>query len=108
MCMISSRAAACRSSNNWWEDHDVLVTPASFQPGWPLGATIGPAEVGTLLAPFSLSGQPALCLPLHHTESGLPVGVQFVGRQASDEMLLRLAQDLQAAHDWTQRRPPIS
>ena len=100
--------AAVAPIHAWWEDHDVLVTPASFQPAWPLGATIGPAEVGTLLAPFSLSGQPALCLPLHHTESGLPVGVQLVGRRGSDEVLLRLVQDLQAAHDWTARRPPIT
>jgi amidase len=94
--------------HEWWEDHDVLVTPASFQPAWPLGAAIGPSQVGTLLAPFSLTGQPALSLPLHHTDEELPVGVQLVGRRGSDEVLLRLAQDLQAAHDWTSRRPPTS
>lgn len=94
--------------HTWWVDHDVLVTPASFQPAWPLGTAIGPAQVGTLLAPFSLSGQPALSLPLHHTDDGLPVGVQLVGRRGSDEVLLRLAQDLQAAYDWTARRPPTS
>jgi amidase len=94
--------------HTWWEDHDVLVTPASFQPAWPLGAAIGPAQVGTLLAPFSMTGQPALSLPLHRTDDGLPVGVQLVGRRGSDEVLLRLAQDLQAAHDWTARRPPTS
>jgi amidase len=94
--------------HTWWEDHDVLVTPASFQPAWPLGTAIGPAQVGTLLAPFSLTGQPALSLPLHQTDDDLPIGVQLVGRRGSDEVLLRLAQDLQAAHDWTARRPPIS
>jgi amidase len=92
----------------WWEDHDVLVTPASFQPAWRLGAAIGAAQEGTLLAPFSVTGQPALSLPLHHTNDDLPIGVQLVGRRGSDEVLLRLAQDLQAAHDWTARRPPIS
>lgn len=91
----------------WWDEYDVLVTPTSFQPAWPLGAVVGPAQVGTLLAPFSLTGQPALSLPLHQTDEGLPVGVQLVGRPGSDEVLLRLAQDLQAAHDWTERRPPI-
>jgi amidase len=85
-----------------------VVTPASFQPAWPLGAAIGPAQVGTLLAPFSLTGQPALSLPLHRTNNVLPVGVELVGRRGSDEVLLRLAQDLQAAHDWTARRPPTS
>ena len=52
--------------------------------------------MGTLLAPFSLTGQPSISLPLHHTDEGLPVGVQFVARPGGDEILLRLAEDLRA------------
>jgi Asp-tRNA(Asn)/Glu-tRNA(Gln) amidotransferase A subunit family amidase len=62
--------------------------------------------MGTLLAPFSLSGQPALSLPLHRTPEKLPVGVQIVGRAGDDETLLALAEQLQAASDWTLLRPP--
>jgi amidase len=91
----------------WWDRHDILVTPTTFQPPWPLGGNPGPVECGTLVAPFSLTGQPALSLPLHHTRDGLPVGVHLVGRRGADEVLLRLAQDLQAAADWTTRRPPV-
>jgi amidase len=91
----------------WWSDHDLLVTPATFEVAWPLGSKAGP-EKGTLLAPFSLTGQPALSLPLHQSPDGLPVGVQLVGRPGADEVLLRLAQDLQAAADWTRRRPPVA
>jgi amidase len=91
----------------WWNHYDILVTPTTFQPAWPLGSDAGFVELGTLLAPFSLTGQPALSLPLHVTDEGLPVGVQLVGRMDSDEMLLRLAEELQAAHDWTSRRPPL-
>jgi amidase len=92
----------------WWDDHDLLVTPATFQPAWPLGGRPGPREIGTLAAPFSLTGQPALSLPLHHSAEGLPVGVQIVGRRGADEVLLRLASDLQEVEDWTSRRPPLS
>ena len=92
----------------WWDDHDLLVTPATFRPAWPLGGRPGPREIGTLAAPFSLTGQPALSLPLHRTAGGLPVGVQIVGRRGADEILLRLASDLQEVDDWTARRPPIS
>lgn len=99
--------AAVASIHYWWRDFDLLVTPASFQPAWPLGTLAGPSEMGTLLAPFSLSGQPALSLPLHQTESGLPIGVQVVGRRGADEMLLSLAEQLQEAHDWTVRRPQL-
>jgi amidase len=90
----------------WWDDHDLLVTPSTFQPAWPLGGDPGPREMGTLLAPFSLTGQPALSLPLHRTGDGLPVGVQIVGRRGADALLLRLAAELEAATDWTRHRPP--
>jgi amidase len=63
--------------------------------------------MGTLLAPFSLTGQPALSLPLHQTEDGLPVGIQLVGGLGADELLLRLAEDLQTVADWTTRRPRL-
>jgi amidase len=89
----------------WWSTFDVLVTPSTFRTAWPLGGSAGPAEMGTLVAPFSLSGQPALSLPLHWSEDGLPVGVQLVGAVGADELLLRLALDLHEASDWTARRP---
>ena len=89
----------------WWDEYDLLATPATFQPAWPLGGDPGPREMGTFLPPFSFTGQPALSLPLHETEDGLPVGVQLVGRRSSDEVLLRLAEELQVAVDWSVRRP---
>ena len=76
----------CRAPPTWWHDHDLLITPSTFQLAWPLGGEPGPRELGPLAAPFSLSGQPSLSLPLHH-ERGLPVGVQIVGRPGSDPPL---------------------
>lgn len=98
-------AAAVAEIPGWWDDHDLLVTPTTFQPAWPLGGNPGPRELGTLLAPFSLSGQPALSLPMGMADDALPVGAQIVGRHGSDGVLLRLAEELQAVHDWTARRP---
>ena len=45
--------------DGWFDRYDVLITPATFMSSWPLGGTPGFAEVGSLLAPFSLSGHPA-------------------------------------------------
>jgi amidase len=98
--------AAVGPVQSWWDDHDLLVTPSTFEPAWPLGGSPGPRQLGTLAAPFSLTGQPALSLPLHHTDDGLPVGVQIVARRGADELLLRLAVELQRAADWTVRHPP--
>jgi amidase len=57
------------------------------------------AAMGTLLAPFSLSGQPALSLPLHWSGERLPIGLQLVGAPGADETLLALAEALQAVFD---------
>jgi amidase len=99
--------AAVASMATWWSVYDILITPSTFQPAWPLGGNPGVAEVGTLAAPFSLTGQPAMSLPLHHTDDGLPIGVQFVARTGADELLLALAEQLQRASGWLEQRPPL-
>lgn len=96
---------AAASILQWWDDYDVLVTPTTFQPSWPLGGRPGLAEVGTLAAPFSLTGQPAMSVPVHRTAGGLPVGAQLVGRRGADGDLLGLAAQLQVLTRWTDRRP---
>ena len=90
----------------WWDAFDLLLTPSTFQPAWPLGGRPGPAELGSLAAPFSLSRQPSLSVPAGFSPDGLPVGVQLVARRGNDELLLALAERLEEADDWTTRRPP--
>jgi amidase len=57
---------------------------------------------------WNVTGQPAISLPLHQTESGLPVGVQFVGPPANEEMLISLAAQIEAAQPWSDRRPALA
>jgi Asp-tRNA(Asn)/Glu-tRNA(Gln) amidotransferase A subunit family amidase len=54
------------------------------------------------------TGRPAISLPLHWTADGLPMGVQFVGRLRAEELLLRLARQLEQAAPWEHRRPDVS
>ncbi|MBA3780919.1 MAG: amidase [Nocardioides sp.] len=53
----------------------------------------------------NLTGRPAISVPLHWTDAGLPLGVQFVGRLGADGDLLRLAAQLEEAQPWVQRYP---
>jgi len=57
--------------------------------------------------PFNASGQPAISLPLHETSSGLPIGIQFVGRDQDEATLLRLAGQLEEALPWKDRKPAL-
>lgn len=103
----------------WWEDDfDVLVTPMLGTPPPELGVLVSPDgdlgpvvetldRVAPFASSFNITGQPAVSLPLHWTDSGLPVGVQFVAKLGREDVLLRLAAQLEEAMPWQHRRPPI-
>ena len=101
----------------WWEHHDVLVLPTSPEPPVALGelAPDNPdpgvaARMGDLVtftAPFDLTGQPAISLPLHWTDHGLPIGVQLVAAPGREDVLLRVGSQLEAALPWADRHPPL-
>jgi len=57
--------------------------------------------------PMNASGQPAICLPLHTSAGGLPIGMQFVGRDHDEATLLRLAAQLEKALPWKDRKPAM-
>jgi amidase len=92
----------------WWETHDVLVTPTLRQPAWPLGQNGGAADAGVFPPPFTFSGQPAMSLPLHWTEGGLPVGVQLVAAYGREDVLLNVASQLEEAAPWRDRWPALA
>jgi amidase len=102
---------------DWWIDHDVLVVPTSPEPPVRLGElapdNLDPAvgaRMGHLVgfcAPFDVTGQPAMSLPLASSDDGLPIGVQLVGAYGREDVLLRVAAQLEAAWPWSDRRPPI-
>ncbi len=108
-----------RRLTRWWhEGHDLLLTPTVTAPTAKLGE-LGPAvdpgeafsKMGALTCfsmPFNVTGQPAISLPLHHGADGLPVGVQLVGAYGREDVLLRVAAQLEAAAPWSQRHPPLS
>ncbi len=57
----------------------------------------------TPLANFT--GFPAMSVPLHWNQDGLPIGSHFLGRFGDEETLLGLAGQLETARPWWDRRP---
>lgn len=94
-----------RAVQQWWTTgFDLLLTPTLPQPPALLGAppSIGPT---TFTRPFNLTGQPAVTLPLHHTDDGLPIGTQLVAAYAREDLLVRTAAHLELAAPWADRTP---
>jgi aspartyl-tRNA(Asn)/glutamyl-tRNA(Gln) amidotransferase subunit A len=98
-----------------FETFDVLVCPTIAVPPFETGI-IGPTQVNgrdvvhlawTLAYPFNHTGQPAITVPCGFTRSGLPVGLQIVGRRHADGAVLRAAAAFESARPWADRRPSL-
>ncbi|WP_433672696.1 amidase [Nocardia sp. CA-136227] len=112
-----ARKALVNAMARLMRDHDVLITPTTAVPAFPVGLH-GPGTIdGTPVSdstwigfnyPANLTGQPAVSIPAGWTATGLPVGLQIIGRHLADETVLRLAAAIEAVAPWAHRRPPIS
>ncbi|RVC80597.1 amidase [Mesorhizobium sp. M2A.F.Ca.ET.046.02.1.1] len=56
---------------------------------------------------FNVTGHPSVSLPMAQSASGLPIGIQIVGRFGDEATLVRIARDLEHARPWTHRLPKI-
>jgi amidase len=97
--------------------YDAVLTPTLAQPPVPVGELrddddpAGDFRAQSRFTPFTavynVTGQPAISLPLHWTDAGLPIGVMLVGRPGDEATLLGLSAQLEAAQPWSDRRPPV-
>jgi amidase len=97
--------------------YDVILTPTLAKPPAPVGGLRddeNPAAEFEGLAHFTpytplynATGLPAVSVPLHWTEAGLPIGVMLGGRYGEDGTLVSLAGQLERARPWAHRRPEV-
>ena len=112
----------------WWEEQriELLLTPtlailptpyADFMPP-PHGTFELPpdnpmlgVEHNALIVPYTMvfncTGQPAISLPLYWNDAGIPIGTQLAARYGREDVLIRIASQLEQARPWGERRPPI-
>ncbi len=97
--------------------YDAVLTPTLADVPLPVGALRNDADPAadfaaqTRFTPWTsawnVTGMPAVSLPLHQSDAGLPIGMMLAARPAEEEMLFALAAQLEVALPWGDRRPPL-
>jgi len=96
--------------------YDAILTPTLAAPPAEVGyfEQVEPAEnferqerFTPYAAISNVSGQPAVNVPLHWTEAGLPIGVMLAGRIGAEGTLISLSAQLEQARPWLDRHPPV-
>jgi amidase len=106
-----------RTVQQWWADGwDLLLTPTLGEPPVrigehdplpddPMAGMKRAARFVPFTPPWNMSGQPAISLPLHWNAGGLPIGVQLVAAYGREDLLIRVAAQLETAQPWADRHP---
>ena len=108
-----------RELERWGRDFDMLLTPTSaILP--PLAGAVLEAQHAAPDQPVldvvasvaftafgNVAGLPAVSLPLHWTDEGLPVGVQLTAGPWQEAALIALAAQLERSRPWAERVPAL-
>ncbi len=112
------RAQLWDTVRRFFDRFDLLLTPTLPVPAFGARLHSAPEIAGHKIKtgdlswtpftyPFNLTGQPAATVPCGFTESGLPVGLQIVGRRFDEATVLRASAAFEEIAPWSHRRPPL-
>ncbi len=94
-----------------FEHCDVLVTPTSPTPAFRLGEkTADPLQMylsDIFTISVNLAGTPGINVNCGFTKTGLPIGLQIIGKPFDEETILRVAHAFEQATDWHTQRPRL-
>ena len=98
-----------RRFDRLFETIEVLLVPATPIPATPIEdadpLALSKGNLTRFTRMFNLTGNPALVLPCGFTHEGLPIGLQVVGAQWREEMILQVARAYEQATAWHQHSP---
>jgi amidase len=119
LAAVSQHQTIARAIGMWFDaGHDLLLTPTLGELPPPLGSfdDSGPEPLQTIYrgevtacftALVNATGMPAISLPLGTSEGGLPIGIQLIAPLGREDVLLRVAAQLEEAHPWADRFPEV-
>ena len=94
-----ARTLLINEFNKLFDECDFLICPTAPTPAFKLGEnTSDPLKMylaDAMTVPASLAGLPAISVPCGESDSGLPIGVQLIGRQKDDAKLLAFAKEVE-------------
>jgi aspartyl-tRNA(Asn)/glutamyl-tRNA(Gln) amidotransferase subunit A len=100
-----------RDCEEVFREVDLLVTPTTPTPAFPIGAkTADPLQMylsDIFTISVNLAGLPAISLPCGFTSDNLPIGLQCIGKPFDEETILRVAHAYEQSTNWHQRRPAL-
>jgi len=114
---VAGLQAFSRGLVAFWEGYDLVLTPALAKRP-VLHGEIDPCgqnpahefkksgEFTPFTAPFNVTGQPAISVPITHGDDGLPTAAQLVGPPLGEGLLLAVCGQLEQARPWADRVPP--
>ena len=115
---ISTLQRITRDLAKFFEKYPVWLTPTLGTPPLKIGAVDLMAENAELTDPtitdfvlvapvYNITGQPAISVPMHWNDAGLPIGVTLGGKYGDEATLLQLSAQLEKSSPWIERTPPI-
>jgi len=104
---LQARTIIIDKFNEAFADSDLLVGPTTLEPAFKIGAKVDPIamyKTDLLTVAANLAGLPAISIPCGIDDAtGLPLGMQIIGRQGEDEQVLALADKLQKSTNWHEK-----
>ena len=108
------RAEVSNALARFFEQYDLLLTPAMPLPAFEAGRLVPPdgkwGERWTDWAPFSypfnLTQQPAASIPCGLTSDNLPIGLQIVGAIGADDLVLRASRAFERVRPFPALQEP--
>ena len=99
------------------DDCDIIIIPTGpvaaptieASTGRPGGYYQGKLDLGRRMytSPAALAGLPALSVPCGFSDTGLPIGMQIIGKAFDEATLFRVGQAYESATEWHTRHPSV-